>query len=423
MLQKLRNVSAIKWLLYLSLLLGSVGLVWIAERGLRSYILAKSALVPTSPCSTASPQDFLVFGGGPSPASNEIALEKNILYFQRTLKALNYPPEQATVFFANGNNGQATVRYLDPQQNQQFKPPQIPYLQGASTPVNLKRSLQKLTQPRSPGGPIFFYFTGHGHLNQNNPDNNGLYLWGNLQVSVQQLGQMLDRLPPQKPFVTMMSQCYAGSFANLIYKAGDPKQGVALQTRCGFFATIKTETSVGCTPEVNEADYRDYSSSFYAGLSGRDRVGNAVSSADYNRNGWISFAEAHAFAKIDEKTTDLPISTSEVWLHQQFKNRIQSQFLTQPIARVIGTARPEQRYVIDQLTARFRFQAAQSFYENLKRIGYRSLAEEEQAYLTRLAMELENVGIEQRLRVTGQPATIATLDRLLKCEANSWGRS
>ena len=36
----------------------------------------------------------------------------------------------------------------------------------------------------------------------------------------------------------MMAQCYSGSFANLIYENGDPAQPVALQTRCGFFATV-----------------------------------------------------------------------------------------------------------------------------------------------------------------------------------------
>ena len=40
-----------------------------------------------------SEPNFLVIAGGASPESNEIALEKNVLYFQRTLKnmGLNYP--------------------------------------------------------------------------------------------------------------------------------------------------------------------------------------------------------------------------------------------------------------------------------------------------------------------------------------------
>ncbi|MEM8777772.1 MAG: Caspase domain-containing protein, partial [Cyanobacteria bacterium P01_G01_bin.49] len=41
--------------------------------------------------------DFLVVGGGGSPKSNEIALEKNILYFQRTLKNMGINQPSTTV--------------------------------------------------------------------------------------------------------------------------------------------------------------------------------------------------------------------------------------------------------------------------------------------------------------------------------------
>jgi hypothetical protein len=259
-------------------------------------------------------------------------------------------------------------------------------------------------------------------LNGQNHDNNGLYLWGNRQLSVQQLSQILDRLPAETRLITMMSQCYSGSFANMIYKGGDPKQGIALQTRCGFFATIKTETSVGCTPEVNEADYRDYSSSFYAGLSGRDRTGQPAASADYNQDGRVAYAEAHAFAKVDEQTTDLPISTSEAWLQRQSSQKFQEQLLAQPIATLAKVARPEQRFVIEQLAQKFKFKPTQSFLGNIAPIDQQTLDDVEMAYLTRLAIELENVAQEQKVRASANQTAIATLDRLLGCEADSWGR-
>lgn len=67
--------------------------------------------------------NFLVFGGGGTPARNEIAIEKNVLYFQRTLEKMGYNPLTATKFFANGNDGQATVRYIDELGKQRFKVP------------------------------------------------------------------------------------------------------------------------------------------------------------------------------------------------------------------------------------------------------------------------------------------------------------
>ena len=50
-------------------------------------------------CQSASQTtDFLVIAGGGNPESNEIALEKNVLYFQRSLKALGYNPANASVW-------------------------------------------------------------------------------------------------------------------------------------------------------------------------------------------------------------------------------------------------------------------------------------------------------------------------------------
>ncbi|MEB3295340.1 MAG: hypothetical protein VKJ24_19475, partial [Synechococcales bacterium] len=281
-----------------------------------------------------SQSEFLVLGGGGAPSYNEIAIEKNVLYFQRTLKALGLQPSLARILFANGNDGRATVRYLDSAGKERFKAPNIPNIQGAATVANFQTAMQQVSRDRQ---ALFFYFTGHGSHNKRNENNNAMILWNEQFVDVQQFTQMLDRLPPEKPVVTVMVQCYSGSFANLIYQKGDPKRPVALHNRCGFFATVKELPSVGCTPEVNEADYEDYSSSFFAGLSGTNRVGKKVVSADYDRNGRVSFREAHAFAKIDEQASDLPVSTSEVWLQEQLSKGELEGILRRPIQTGLGS--------------------------------------------------------------------------------------
>ncbi|WP_008309801.1 hypothetical protein [Leptolyngbya sp. PCC 6406] len=368
------------------------------------------------------PTEFLVVAGGGAPSYNEIALEKNVLYFQRTLDFLGIDLGRASVFFANGNDGRATVRYLDPAGREQFKVPEIPNLQGAATRSNTQSWFQRYptTPAGSRGCPAFFYFTGHGELNQANLNNNALIHWGEQRLSVQELGTLLDQWPQEIPFVTMMAQCYAGSFANLIYEGGDPRRSVALQSRCGFFATVKERPSVGCTPLVNEADYKDYSSSFFAGLSGRDRVGNSVPSADYDQDGSISYAEAHAFAKVDEETPDWPISTVEVWLQERATRSDISTLLSTPIATWQGLARPEQRYVITALAAKLGRPLSQPLGERLPRSGHGGGNEVRQAYHMRLRMELINVAMEQAVRASGDTTAIATLDKLLACEARTW---
>lgn len=364
---------------------------------------------------------FGVVAGGGAPSYNEIALEKNVLYFQRSLLHLNLDPIKAHLFFANGNSGEATVRYLDENDEEQFKPPAIPNLDGAATQGNTQAWFESIAQaPKK--CPSFFYFTGHGAYNPENKDNNWLLLWQEAFVSVKDMAGWLDKLPANEetPFVTMMAQCYSGSFANLIYEQGDPQRPVALQTRCGFFATVAERPSVGCTPAVNEADYKDYSSSFFAGLTGRDRTGNIVSSADYNQDGDISYAEAHAFAKVDEATTDWPISTVEAWLQRPLRSSQKKGFLVQSMSNWIAIARPEQQYVIQSLAAKLNFDPSDSYLRNeLSQAAPESNTVEE-AYRKRLEMELLNVAAEAQLRQEGDLQQIKILDRLIQCEAGLW---
>ena len=363
--------------------------------------------------------NFLVLGGGGEPEHNEIALEKNALYFQRTLHVFGVEPAEASLYFANGDDGQKTVRYLDEDSKEQFKAPEIPYLKGPSTRASFQGWLSKTLQEKSPR-PIFLYFTGHGGQNPDDMQNNYLALWDERSLSVRSLTRALDRLPAQTPVVAVMSQCFAGSFANFIYQGGDPQQPVASQARCGFFATVKERPSVGCTAEADEADYHDYSSSFFAGLSGYSRVGQPIGSADYDKDGHVSFAEAHAFAKVDGETPDWPVSTSEVWLQSKARRKDEEAIFAQPVLELLQGARPEQRHVIESLAGRLKFELGESFAQNEPRLLKRVKTEEQTAYTVRLWMELLDIGMETRVRCEADPRQIEVLDRLLACERGSW---
>ncbi|MGC1310095.1 MAG: Caspase domain-containing protein [Phormidesmis sp.] len=361
---------------------------------------------------------FGTVAGGGAPDYNEIALEKNVLYFQRSLTELGLDPILASLFFANGNDGAATVRYIDENNEQQFKAPNIPNLDGAATYANTRGWFQAVADAQKPC-PAFFYFTGHGAHNVENEDDNWMILWEEAFVSVTEMASWLKPLSADQPFVTMMAQCYSGAFANLIYENGDPSQPVALQSRCGFFATVASRPSVGCTPAVNEADYKDYSSSFFAGLTGRDRLGNPVATADYNQDGRIAYAEAHAFAKVDEETTDWPISTVEAWLQRQLTEQDVERILTQPLSTWVSVARPERQYVAKQLAAKAGFAHHQSYIANRDRLPLPAEDTVPEAYQKRLEMELLNIAAEQMIRAEQNAEKIAILDKIINCEASS----
>ena len=89
-----------------------------------------------------STPSFSVVGGG-APSYNEIALEKNVFDFQRTLQFMGYNSKQVgSIFFANGNDGQVSARYIDQQRREQFKRPNISYLQDATSLDNLEVTFQ-----------------------------------------------------------------------------------------------------------------------------------------------------------------------------------------------------------------------------------------------------------------------------------------
>ncbi|NJK60322.1 MAG: Caspase domain-containing protein [Oscillatoriales cyanobacterium SM2_1_8] len=344
---------------------------------------------------------------------NEIALEKNFRYFQRSLQALGIAPDRANYFFASGDR-QPTVRYLDPKTGaEQFKSAEIPHVQGGSTRANLSQWFQ---DRRPSDGEIFFYFTGHGARNRANAEASGLWLWPDDSFSVRAFTSLLDRLPPSQRFVTVMSQCYSGAFANLIYEQAEAGGKVAAGDRCGFFATLATLPSVGCTPEVNEADYQDYSSSFFAGLTGRNRIGQPVVSADYNQDGRVSYQEAHTFAKIDADTPDIPLSTREAWLYRQTSVVERWQLLRRPMAAHLATATPDRQAVVRRLSQQLGMGLDRPFLQRARSLS----RPEDQARRERLRRELVAIAVEHRLRTGNAPEALTLLQRLERCENSSW---
>lgn len=174
------------------------------------------------PLASAQPINFLVLGGGPTPNQNEIALEKNVLYFQKTQERFELEPSDTTIYFANGRDGQRTVRFLDEDGQQRFKAPAIPQLGGPLTRRSFSNWLEQSLQQK-PHTPVFIYATGHGGRNLKDLDNNYLALWGGEALYVRYLALALDRFPEETPVVAMMAQCYSGSFANFIHEGAIPK--------------------------------------------------------------------------------------------------------------------------------------------------------------------------------------------------------
>lgn len=341
----------------------------------RSLGLAGALLLLPLTGEALDPRDTLplravIVGGGPNLENNQCAIESNVRYLNRLLP----PAAPRTTLFADGDADHATVLYDVDARNLPvgeriarlalkdraaseanatlYKKPNLGgRLDGATRAADVSRVFSRLAQDNrdEARSHLFLYFTGHGSSDRQSNENNIFDMWGEEALTVRDLAKQISRLPAKVPVTLVMVQCHSGSFANLIFEAGDPRNDAIDRDIVGYFATIKERVAAGCTSEVNEAEYRDFTSYFFAALTGRDRVGRKVTGADYNRDGRVGMDEAYCFTLANDRSVDVPVCTSDVFL-RRFMNTPDSQVFKTPFSKVLEWATPAQRYALIALS-------------------------------------------------------------------------
>ncbi len=307
-------------------------------------LLALCAALLSFPAHAQAPLRALIVGGGPDLSHNQVAIESNVRYVRRLLP----PGTQTRTLFANGNPQSANVLYEDAQGHERYRPSQLASVDGPSRFAAFGKAFQSLTAEGN--GPLLLYFTGHGSPGDDSYDNNFYDLWGNDTLSVTQLTGYLDKAPAQTPVALVMVECFSGAFGNVLFAGGKPAGAVTDKDRCGFFASVPSREAAGCTSEVNEAEYHDFTSYFFAALTGTDRVGRTVTGADYNHDGMVGMDEAFAYTLIHDPSIDTPVCTSDVYL-RRFVSAPEASVFQRPYATVREWASPAQGAVLDALCA------------------------------------------------------------------------
>ena len=292
----------------------------------------------------------LIVGGGPSKRYNQVAIESNVRYVGRVL-----PKEwPLRVLFADGDASAETVRYTPEGgtegKDDRYRAPQLSRLDGPARLDAVRKEVAALAAAPSKS-PVLLYFTGHGSLAPNlRPDTSQFDLWGRERIIVPELAESLAAFPKDLPVVALMVQCHSGGFAKLIFRNGDPGQGLAQNRVCGFYASIEPRLAAGCTPAVNEAYYRDFTTYFVAALTGQDRLGRKSTGADANKDGKVGMNEAFCWALANDDSIDTPVCTSDEFLRYAVKTTDAEVFAT-PYADVLRWAAPEQRAALESLSA------------------------------------------------------------------------
>jgi hypothetical protein len=357
----------------------------------RSFIILFALL--TSVSSTWGLDHFLTIGGGYNPSGNQISLEKNVLMFQQLLFEQRPQGVPHDIFFADGDAPTRDLQFADPsyhipKANQllarlvkeendlgyQYRSHQVPGVRGASTRENLDRWFLETGSKLSADDRLVIYLTGHGGKGPD-PKNTYFYLWNRERISVREFTAMLDKIPANVPVVMVMVQCYSGGFANTIFNEGQNEKGVTAANRCGFFATVQDRTAAGCTPDIVEENYKEFSSYFWAAIRGKTRAGEAINPPDIDLDGRVSFAEAHAYALLTSDTIDISVKTSDAFLRAISRQTGKEPGLVTaeaPYAQLIACATPVDRAVLDGLSKQLglngsqRAQEAQKLADDIK---------------------------------------------------------
>jgi hypothetical protein len=353
------------------------------------WIVWCALLLPTARAAdqpNSGPIRVLIIGGGPTLEYNQVAIESNVRYVGKLLP----PGTVRTTLFADGDAGHATVLYeddpnalpvgeqvlnlllhgtdSDTENPSHYRKPNLgARLDGASKRTDVNRAFSQLVDETAPPGRhLLIYFTGHGSPNSTDMENNQYDLWGKSQgLSVRELARQIAKLPEDVPVTVVMVQCFSGAFGNLIFEGGDPKGAPVSRDVAGFFATVKERVAAGCTSAVNEAEYKDFTSYFFAALTGRDRVGRRVTGADYNGDGRVGMDEAYCYTLVHDESIDVPVCTSDVFLRRMVESKDLEVFQT-PYSSVQAWAGPAQRAALDALSERLHLGG-----ENRLSVGYK----------------------------------------------------
>ena len=326
----------------------------------------------------------LTIGGGYSPAGNQISLERNVIFFEKLLAERLPEGVGHDLYFADGSSPHPDLQFQIesedvPRANRlmaglfgsednlenQYRDNVLENVRGGSSPAEVERWFEEEGSKLASGDRLILYVTAHGSRSgqKDNRFNTKIWMWDRKNIDAAKLAGLLKGLPEGVSVMTVMVQCYSGGFSHLIFDENNAKQGRAARNICGFFATVCDREAAGCTPDVNEANYDEFSSHFWAALRGQTRMDALTGPCDYDRDGRVSFEEAHAYAILMSRNIDVPVKTSDAYLrvYSKLHSKEHPDLLGHDTSysEILKLAGPVERVVLEGLSTRLGLEGEQ----------------------------------------------------------------
>jgi thiol-disulfide isomerase/thioredoxin len=278
---------------------------------------AGETLHQTSPFSDVH---VLMINGGGTPRIN---YQSHLLHLQQLvdyLQSAGVPMQQVSIFSSDGDDEGLDLAFREPAPDdfwrlrgtQQARTLGAPILYKSSeisgfrleaaTKDNLRLWFENNRERLHAGDTLLLYVTDHGNRNDKDLDNNSITLWGKKEsISVRELRELCELLDPGVRIVTLMSQCFSGSFAQLMQAhAGE---GLPQGNVCGYFASTAARPAYGCYPENRGRENVGHSFRFLQGLATAG-----------------TFPAAHDSVLTSDATPDVPLRTTDVYLEELLRD-------------------------------------------------------------------------------------------------------
>lgn len=293
----------------------------------------------------------IVFGGGWGAEGTQASIEHHV---ERLIHALGSRRRAPVVLFASGRPeirdvqisperpddvGVLLARIFDHPENVSaaYRTSRI----GPRSPASKAGLLHALRSTREDAGGTVVLGVGHGAPTRGE-EAASIELFGpDDRLGADELARHLDGHERAGPIAFVLGQCHSGAFTALAHEGGDVKAPLARPARCVVAAVPADREAAGCTPDLADPDARSYMALIAEALED-------VGGSDLDKDGHVSVAEAHAYARVRDRTVDVPVSTSELWIEREVGSRAPRPEQLD-LAKLLARARPTERVVLQGL--------------------------------------------------------------------------